>query len=80
MSLSTTYDGSLHFGDVVILVNMGGENRERSALSINAGIYSVSMSPAPSIQAPCGVSAGRVQACARTTFIITRYKSFKPHQ
>uniref|UniRef100_H3C4N8 Cilia and flagella associated protein 161 n=1 Tax=Tetraodon nigroviridis TaxID=99883 RepID=H3C4N8_TETNG len=78
VSLSATKDGRLHFGDVVILVNVGGENRERSALSINADIHSVSMNPAPSIQAPCGVSAGRVQACTRTAFIITRYQSLNP--
>lgn len=63
-----------------MLVNVGAETRECSAVSINADIYSVSASPAPSIQAPCGVSAGRAHACTRTAFIITRYKPFEPHQ
>ncbi|TNN00909.1 hypothetical protein fugu_012155 [Takifugu bimaculatus] len=61
VSLSVTNDGRLHFGDVVMLMNVGAETRERSAVSINADIYSVRTGPAPSIQAPCGVSAGRVR-------------------
>ncbi|KAM7002997.1 cilia- and flagella-associated protein 161 [Tautogolabrus adspersus] len=72
IDLSVTTDGTLHFGDVVMLVNMGGENRECSALSINADINSMTKTPFPGIKAPCGVSAGRdIQACTRTAFIIT---------
>ncbi|XP_076590275.1 cilia- and flagella-associated protein 161 isoform X2 [Chaetodon auriga] len=72
VNLTVTSDGRLHFGDVVILVNMGGENRECSVVSINADINSLTKTPSPGIQAPCGVSAGRVvQACTRTAFIIT---------
>lgn len=74
MNLTVSNDGKLHFGDVVMLVNMGGENRECSAVSINADINSLTKTPSPGIQAPCGISAGRViQPCTRTAFIITRY-------
>lgn len=74
MKLSVTNDGGLHIGDVVMLLNIGGENMECSTLSINADINSVAQMPSPSIQAPCDISAGRgIQACARTAFIITRY-------
>ncbi|XP_034540660.1 cilia- and flagella-associated protein 161 isoform X2 [Notolabrus celidotus] len=72
VNLTVTTDGRLHFGDVVMLVNLGGENREYSAVSINADMNSLTKPPSPGIKAPCGVSAGRdIQACTRTTFIIT---------
>ncbi|XP_051238429.1 cilia- and flagella-associated protein 161 [Dicentrarchus labrax] len=72
VNLTVTNDGRLHFGDVVMLVNMGGENRESSAVSINTDINGLTKSPSPGIQAPCGISAGRaIQACTRTAFIIT---------
>ncbi|XP_070687515.1 cilia- and flagella-associated protein 161 [Pempheris klunzingeri] len=72
VNLTVTNDGRLHFGDVVMLVNMGGENRVPSAVSINADINSLTKVPSPCIQPPCGVSAGRgIQACTRTAFIIT---------
>nr|XP_046250816.1 cilia- and flagella-associated protein 161 [Scatophagus argus] len=72
VKLTVTSDGKLHFGDVVMLLNMGGENRECSAVSIDADISSLMKIPSPGIQAPCGISAGRViQACTRTAFIIT---------
>ncbi|XP_022610406.1 cilia- and flagella-associated protein 161 [Seriola dumerili] len=72
VNLSVTNDGRLHFGDVVMLVNMGGENRECSTVSINADINSLIKIPSPGIQAPCGISAGRgIQPCTRTAFIIT---------
>ncbi|KAG8012624.1 High affinity choline transporter 1 [Nibea albiflora] len=72
VNLTMTSDGRLHFGDVVMLVNVGGENRQCSAVSINADINSLTKGPSPGIQAPCGVTAGRaVQACTRTAFIIT---------
>ncbi|TKS73397.1 von Willebrand factor [Collichthys lucidus] len=73
VNLTVTSDGRLHFGDVVMLVNVGGENRECSAVSINADINSLMKIPSPGIQAPCGVTAGKaIQACTRTAFIITR--------
>ncbi|XP_054476720.1 cilia- and flagella-associated protein 161 [Anoplopoma fimbria] len=72
VNLTVTTDGNLHFGNVVMLVNMGGEKRECSAVSINADINGLKKIPSPCIQAPCGVSAGRgIQACLRTAFIIT---------
>ncbi|KAK2842225.1 hypothetical protein Q5P01_012425 [Channa striata] len=72
VKLSVTKDGRLHFGDAVMLVNRGGENRECIAVSINADINSLTKNSPPSIQAPCGVSAARgLQPCTRTTFIIT---------
>ncbi|TMS05561.1 Cilia- and flagella-associated protein 161 [Larimichthys crocea] len=72
VNLTVTSDGRLHFGDVVMLVNVGGENRECSAVSINADVNSLMKIPSPGIQAPCGVTAGRaIQACTRTAFIIT---------
>ncbi|XP_056273525.1 cilia- and flagella-associated protein 161 [Pseudoliparis swirei] len=72
VNLTLTNDGRLHFGDVVMLVNMGGGQRERSAVSINADINSLRRTPSPGVQAPCGVSAGRgIQACVRTAFVIT---------
>uniref|UniRef100_A0A3P8T9G8 Cilia and flagella associated protein 161 n=1 Tax=Amphiprion percula TaxID=161767 RepID=A0A3P8T9G8_AMPPE len=72
VNLSVSNDGLLHFGDVVMLVNMGGENRECSAVGINADVSSVTKIPSPGIRVPCGVSAGRgIQACTRTAFIIT---------
>ncbi|TNN63283.1 Cilia- and flagella-associated protein 161 [Liparis tanakae] len=55
-----------------MLVNPGGGQRERSAVSINADIGSLRRTPSPGVQAPCGVSAGRgIQACVRTAFVIT---------
>ncbi|XP_069384683.1 cilia- and flagella-associated protein 161 isoform X3 [Paralichthys olivaceus] len=72
VNLSMTNDGQLHFGDVVMLVNVGGENRECSAVSVNADIDSLIKIPSPGIKSPCGVSAGRgILPCARTAFIIT---------
>ncbi|XP_071356263.1 cilia- and flagella-associated protein 161 isoform X2 [Trachinotus anak] len=72
VNLSVTNDGTLHFGDVVMLLNMGGESRECSTVSINADINSLIKIPSPGIQAPCGISAGRsIQPCTRTAFIIT---------
>ncbi|XP_068596008.1 cilia- and flagella-associated protein 161 [Brachionichthys hirsutus] len=72
VDLSGTRDGKLHFGDVVMLVNMGGENRKCSAVSINADIYSARKSPSPGIRSPCGISAGLdIQPCTRTAFVIT---------
>ncbi|XP_034089566.1 cilia- and flagella-associated protein 161 isoform X2 [Gymnodraco acuticeps] len=72
VDLTVTTDGRLHFGDVVMLVNMGGEERDCSALSINADVNSFNKIPTPSIISPCGVVAGRgIQACPRTAFIIT---------
>ncbi|KAM6926844.1 cilia- and flagella-associated protein 161 [Lycodopsis pacificus] len=72
VNLTVTDDGKLHFGNVVMLVNMGGENRACSAVSINADINSVRRSSSPGIQAPCEVSAGKgIQGCVRTAFIIT---------
>uniref|UniRef100_A0A3Q3J418 Cilia- and flagella-associated protein 161 n=2 Tax=Monopterus albus TaxID=43700 RepID=A0A3Q3J418_MONAL len=72
VKLSVTTDGRLHFGDVVMLVNTGGENRECSTVSINADTASLTKIPSPGIQAPCGISAGRdIQPCTRTAFIIT---------
>ncbi|XP_008281731.1 cilia- and flagella-associated protein 161 [Stegastes partitus] len=72
VNLSVSNDGLLHFGDVVMLVNLGGENRESTAVSINADINSVTKIPSPGIRIPCEVSAGRgIQACTRTAFIVT---------
>ncbi|KAI3371372.1 hypothetical protein L3Q82_023961, partial [Scortum barcoo] len=75
VNFTVTNDGSLHFGDVVMMVNMGSQSRACSALSINADVNSLTKGTSPGIQAPCGISAGRsVQACTRTAFIITRIK------
>ncbi|KAM9854764.1 cilia- and flagella-associated protein 161 [Aulostomus maculatus] len=72
VTLAVTRDGGLHFGDVVMLVNMGGEKREWSTLSINADINGFTKIPSPGLRAPCGVSAGPgLQPCARTAFVIT---------
>uniref|UniRef100_A0A3Q3AU55 Cilia and flagella associated protein 161 n=1 Tax=Kryptolebias marmoratus TaxID=37003 RepID=A0A3Q3AU55_KRYMA len=72
VNLSVTNDGYLHFGDVVMLVNIGGENRECSVVSINSDIHSLTNVPTPGIRAPCQVSAGRsIQPCTRNAFIIT---------
>ncbi|KAK9516733.1 hypothetical protein VZT92_024648 [Zoarces viviparus] len=72
VNLTVTDDGRLHFGNVVMLVNMAGETRACSAVSINADMDSVRRSPSPGIQAPCEVSAGKgIQGCVRTAFIIT---------
>ncbi|XP_037624673.1 cilia- and flagella-associated protein 161 [Sebastes umbrosus] len=72
VNLTVTTDGRLHFGDVVMLVNAGGEKRECTTVNINADVHSLTKIPSPGIQAPCGVSAGRrIQACVRTAFIIT---------
>lgn len=84
MTLSVTKDGGLHFGDVVMLVNMEGESRKCTAISINADVSSLTKIPSPGIQAPCGISAGSgIQPCTRTAFIITRYrhtqKKVQPH-
>ncbi|KAM6937887.1 cilia- and flagella-associated protein 161 [Xenentodon cancila] len=72
VDLSVTNDGRLHFGDVVMLVNMGGENRECSAVSLDADINSLTHTPLSGLQASFGITAGKcVQPCTRTAFIIT---------
>ncbi|XP_036006041.1 cilia- and flagella-associated protein 161 [Fundulus heteroclitus] len=72
VNLSVSSDGRLHFGDVVMLVNLGGENQPRSAVSINADVGSLTKTLSPGIQTPCGVCAGSgIQPCVRTAFIIT---------
>ncbi|XP_061677712.1 cilia- and flagella-associated protein 161 isoform X2 [Syngnathoides biaculeatus] len=71
VELSVTTDDALHFGDVVMLVNIGTDG-ECFALGINAYIEHMTKVPSPGIKGPCGVSAGRnIQACVRTAFIIT---------
>ncbi|XP_034032460.1 cilia- and flagella-associated protein 161 [Thalassophryne amazonica] len=55
-----------------MLVNMGGTNRDSSAISINADIDSLTAPPTPVIKAPCEITAGRnVQPFTRTAFVIT---------
>ncbi|XP_061577901.1 cilia- and flagella-associated protein 161 [Cololabis saira] len=72
VDLSVTNDGWLHFGDVVMLLNLGGENREISAVSLDADINSLTHIPSPGIQASYGITAGKcIQPCTRTAFIIT---------
>uniref|UniRef100_A0A8C5DTH7 Cilia- and flagella-associated protein 161 n=1 Tax=Gouania willdenowi TaxID=441366 RepID=A0A8C5DTH7_GOUWI len=72
VTLSMSKDGGLHFGDVVMLVNVGSENRECSTVSINADLNSLRTNPSPGIRAPCGVAATRsVHPCTRTAFIIS---------
>ncbi|XP_037110254.1 cilia- and flagella-associated protein 161 [Syngnathus acus] len=71
VKLSVTTDGALHFGDVVMLLNIG-ELGQCLTLGINAHINHMTKIPSPAIKGPCGVSAGRsVQPCVRTAFIIT---------
>lgn len=71
VDVSITNDGFLHFGDSVMLVHVGGENRYL-ALNINTDIHGLVTTPVPGIKGPCGVTAGRAQPCVRTTFVITR--------
>ncbi|XP_013858971.1 cilia- and flagella-associated protein 161 [Austrofundulus limnaeus] len=72
VNLSVTNDGYLHFGDVVMLVNVGGGNRESSVVCVNSDINRLTNVPSLGIQAPCPVSAGRgAQPCPRNAFIIT---------
>ncbi|XP_053742581.1 cilia- and flagella-associated protein 161 [Synchiropus splendidus] len=72
VELSPSPDGMVHFGDVVMLVNAGGESGQRSALSINATVNPFRRIPYPAIESPCGVSGGKsLQPCARTAFVIT---------
>uniref|UniRef100_A0AAV2LC50 Cilia- and flagella-associated protein 161 n=1 Tax=Knipowitschia caucasica TaxID=637954 RepID=A0AAV2LC50_KNICA len=71
VSLSVSEDGSVHFGDTVMLLNMGPQ-KDPTALSINAELSSLSREPSLGIRAPCAVSAGPTpQANTRTAFIIT---------
>lgn len=79
VELSVTTDGALHFGDVVMLLNVG-DTGECSALGINAYIDHMTKIPSPGIKGPCGVSAGRsIQPCVRTAFIITRYAHIRAY-
>uniref|UniRef100_A0A1A8LCI5 Uncharacterized protein n=1 Tax=Nothobranchius pienaari TaxID=704102 RepID=A0A1A8LCI5_9TELE len=55
VNLLVTKDGEVHFGDVVMLMNMGGEHRSRSILSINANLESLIKNPSPAIKSPCGL-------------------------
>ncbi|CAL8355589.1 unnamed protein product [Lota lota] len=72
VDLTVSTDGGLHIGDSVMLVNMGGASRGRTAVSINADTSSLTRPPDPVIQAPCGVIAGQsLQPCTRTAFTIT---------
>ena len=52
VNLSMTSDGRLHIGDVVMLVNMGGANRECSAVSINADVGNLIKIPTPGHSEP----------------------------
>ncbi|XP_077425175.1 cilia- and flagella-associated protein 161 [Vanacampus margaritifer] len=71
VELSTTTDGALHFGDVVMLVNIG-EQGQCLVLGVNAYIDHMTKNAPPCIRGPCGVSAGRtIQPCVRTAFVIT---------
>uniref|UniRef100_A0A8C6SSE6 Cilia and flagella associated protein 161 n=1 Tax=Neogobius melanostomus TaxID=47308 RepID=A0A8C6SSE6_9GOBI len=72
VSLSVSTDGGVHFGDTVMLVNLGGPSRECSAVSMNADVSSLTREAFLGISAPCEVSAGRdMQPRARTSFTIT---------
>ncbi|XP_075894116.1 cilia- and flagella-associated protein 161 isoform X2 [Nelusetta ayraudi] len=69
--MTVTNDGFLHFGDSVMLVHVGGGENRYLALNVNTDIHSLITTPVPGIKGPCGVTAGRAQACTRTTFVIT---------
>ncbi|KAM9807817.1 cilia- and flagella-associated protein 161-like [Neosynchiropus ocellatus] len=72
VQLTVSEDRKLHFGDVVLLLNIEGENPVCTTLSVNAEMNPLRKIPFASIVAPCGVSGGRrLQACARTAFVIT---------
>lgn len=74
VNLSVSRGGSVCFGDVVMLVNVGGSNRDHCAISINADITSLGKGPSAAIQSPCGVSGGKsLQPCTRIAFVIHRY-------
>ncbi|XP_062316648.1 cilia- and flagella-associated protein 161 isoform X2 [Osmerus eperlanus] len=71
VNLSVSRGGSVCFGDVVMLVNVGGSNRDHCAISINADITNLGKGPSASIQSPCGVSGGKsLQPCTRIAFVI----------
>ncbi|XP_046891033.1 cilia- and flagella-associated protein 161 isoform X2 [Hypomesus transpacificus] len=71
VNLSVSRGGSVCFGDVVMLVNVGGSNRDHCAISINADITSLGKGPSAAIQSPCGVSGGKsLQPCTRIAFVI----------
>ncbi|XP_053742580.1 cilia- and flagella-associated protein 161-like isoform X3 [Synchiropus splendidus] len=72
VQLTVSADKRLHFGDVVMLLNIEGENPVCTTLSVNAEMNPLRKIPFASIVAPCGVSGGRrLQACVRTAFVIT---------
>ncbi|XP_031688720.1 cilia- and flagella-associated protein 161 isoform X1 [Oncorhynchus kisutch] len=70
VSLSVSVGGAVCFGDVVMLVNVCGDNS--CSVSIYADLTNLGEGPCPAIQAPCGVSGGRsLQPCTRNAFIIS---------
>ncbi|XP_023698845.1 cilia- and flagella-associated protein 161 isoform X2 [Paramormyrops kingsleyae] len=80
IDLTVTTDGWLHFGDVVILVNPGGDQGEHSlgwqtkrdaaAVSMHLDPSSAAMSSLT--QTPREVTATRaVESCGRTAFVVT---------
>ncbi|XP_064870656.1 cilia- and flagella-associated protein 161-like [Oncorhynchus nerka] len=70
VSLSVSVGGAVCFGDVVMLVNVCGDNS--CSVSIYADLTNLGEGPSPAIQAPCGVSGGRsLQPCTRNAFIIS---------
>ncbi|KAM8861466.1 cilia- and flagella-associated protein 161 isoform 1-T1 [Synchiropus picturatus] len=72
VQLTVSVDKRLHFGDVVMLLNIEGENPVCTTLSVNAEMNPLRKIPFASIVAPCGISGGRrLQACVRTAFVIT---------
>ncbi|KAM6960604.1 cilia- and flagella-associated protein 161 [Aplochiton taeniatus] len=72
VDLSVSQASCLCFGDVVMLVNVGGSGRDGSAISINADVSSFGPGPDPVIEGPCGISAGRsLKPCTRVAFVIT---------
>uniref|UniRef100_A0A3B4BGP4 Cilia and flagella associated protein 161 n=1 Tax=Periophthalmus magnuspinnatus TaxID=409849 RepID=A0A3B4BGP4_9GOBI len=72
VSLSVSRDGGVHFGDTVMLVNIGSAERQCSAVSLNAEVSRLTQKPTPGLLSPCEVSAGpALQPCIRTAFVIT---------
>ncbi|KAJ0069421.1 hypothetical protein NL108_006014 [Boleophthalmus pectinirostris] len=70
--LSVSRDGGVHFGDAVMLVNMGSAVRQCTAVSLNAEVSRLTREPTPGLLPPCEVSAGpALQPCTRTAFVIT---------
>ncbi|XP_013383002.1 cilia- and flagella-associated protein 161 [Lingula anatina] len=80
VDLSISRDGFVHFGDVVMIMNKGAEDKTKYSSGVDprgdsaicANMSESKMYEANKIEGPCGVSGSRMlEPCVRNAFVIT---------